>query len=112
MLAAILLDSERVEYYLVECVLRLLLLYHQSISGPQECGGKSCAQSYHFTATFVELLDRLVELLHGERHSDAAARDELLSLELLQLTSGFRCSCVVEIFMILVCDRTAVCAVG
>lgn len=46
--------------------------------------------SYHFAATFVELFDRLVELLYGKRHSDAAAQDELLSLGLLQLTGGPR----------------------
>lgn len=76
---------------MVESVLRLLLLYHQSASGLQKHGGKSCAQSYHFAATFVELLDRPVELPHGEIHDDAVAQGELLFLELLQLSGGSRC---------------------
>lgn len=99
-------------YYLIECVLRLLLLHHQLASGWREYGGKSSAKSYHFTTTFVELFDRLVELLHRERHSDAAAQGEPLSLELLQPTGSSRCCCFLKASMIPICNKTGVCAVG
>ena len=89
-------DTGGDEFYLVERVLRLLLLYYQSAKGQRNHAWKSCARSYHFAATFVELLDRLIKLLDGKRHGDAAAQDEPLSLELLQITGVSRCMCFVN----------------